>query len=318
MDSIESGTGKLIKAYKSNEFSSIKNIFTSNDVLYGKLRPYLKKYFKPHFSGLCSSEFWVLSSSKICQGFLCHFVSTDYFNNETNKTCGTKMPRADWKKISKLDIYYPNLNEQHKISYFLDRIDRKIDVVCSKIATLKKYRKGIQKKAFRRILNKEYVKLKSLVSFMPKSKLSAGNSIKNGKYPFYLSGEKSGTINSFMFKGCYIIANDGGEANFRLSNGPFSYSDHCICFQSENEWATRNLYEYLDSQKDRITYVGFLGSGLKNIDRAYLQNFRVPSIIRNKQLGILFSLLDEKIKNLENELVWLKTAKKYFLANMFI
>lgn len=153
---------------------------------------------------------------------------------------------------------------------------------------------------------------------MPKSKLSAGNSIENGKYAFYLSGEKIGTINSFMYEGYYIIANDGGEAGFRLSNGPFAYSDHCICFRSENEWATRNLYEYLDSQKDRISYVGFLGSGLKNIDRAYLQNFGVPLTIGNKQLAILFSLLDEKIQNLGNELVWLKAAKQYLLTNMFI
>ena len=153
---------------------------------------------------------------------------------------------------------------------------------------------------------------------MPKSKLSAGKSSENGKYPFYLSGEKIGTSNSFMYDGCYIIANDGGEAGFRLSNGPFAYSDHCICFQSENEWKTRNLYEYLDSQKDRITYVGFLGSGLKNIDKSYLQNFRVPSTIGNKKLAILFSLLDVKIQDLENELVWLKEAKRYLLANMFI
>ena len=168
------------------------------------------------------------------------------------------------------------------------------------------------------LTNEAYAKLKSLVSFMPKSKLSAGNSSENGKYPFYLSGEKIGTFNSFMYNGCYIIANDGGEAGFRLSNGPFAYSDHCICFRSENEWKTRNLYEYLDSQKDRITYVGFLGSGLKNIDRSYLQNFRVPSTIGNKKLAILFSLLDVKIQDLENELVWLKKAKRYLLANMFI
>ena len=210
------------------------------------------------------------------------------------------------------------MSEQTKISTFLSAVDRKIHLLSLKIEALKKYKKGIQKIAFRRTPNEAYVKLKSLVSFMPKSKLSAGISIENGKYPFYLSGEKIGTINSFMYEGYYIIANDGGEAGFRLSNGPFAYSDHCICFRSENEWATRNLYEYLDSQKDRITYVGFLGSGLKNIDRAYLQNFGVPSTIGNKQLAILFSLLDEKIQNLENELVWLKAAKQYLLTNMFI
>ena len=153
---------------------------------------------------------------------------------------------------------------------------------------------------------------------MPKSKFSAGNSIENGRYPFYLSGEKTGTINSFIYQGCYIIANDGGEAGFRLTDGPFSYSDHCICFCCETEWITQNVYEYLDSQKSKITYIGFLGSGLKNIDRSYLQNFKVPVTVKNRKNSILFTLLNKKIQNLENELIQLKASKSYFLKNMFI
>ena len=231
---------------------------------------------------------------------------------------GKSVVHSNPNQLMKLLIFYPSKKEQDKIAQTVFCISKKIELIGRKVEALKKYRKGIQKIAFRRTPNEAYAKLKSLVSFMPKSKLSAGNSSENGKYPFYLSGEKIGTFNSFMYNGCYIIANDGGEAGFRLSNGPFAYSDHCICFRSENEWKTRNLYEYLDSQKDRITYVGFLGSGLKNIDRSYLQNFRVPSTIGNKKLAILFSLLDVKIQDLENELVWLKEAKRYLLANMFI
>ena len=231
---------------------------------------------------------------------------------------GKSVVHSNPNQLMKLLIFYPSKKEQDKIAQTVFCISKKIELIGRKVEALKKYRKGIQKIAFRLAPNEAYVKLKSLVSFMPKSKLSAGNSIENGKYPFYLSGEKIGTINSFMYEGYYIIANDGGEAGFRMSNGPFAYSDHCICFRSENEWATRNLYEYLDSQKDRITYVGFLGSGLKNIDRAYLQNFGVPSTIRNKQLAILFSLLDKKIQNLKNKSIWLKATKRYLLANMFI
>ena len=232
MDSIESGTGKLIKAYKSNEFSSIKNIFTSNDVLYGKLRPYLKKYFKPHFSGLCSSEFWVLSSVKISQDFLYHFVSTEYFNNETNKTCGTKMPRADWKKISKLDIYYPNLNEQHKISCFLDQIDRKIDVFCSKIAILKKYKEGIMIKCYELAKN-------PLISL---SKLVKNNTIllgrgeiipkQNGTFPVYSSSAANNGL--FCFRNKYSFDEelitwsiDGGGKPFLRNKHKFSITNVC-------------------------------------------------------------------------------------------
>ena len=252
--------------------------------------------------------------------YLYYYIQSQHFKRELYKrTIHNAFPiKINKNEIGKCIVILKNIYEQTYISDLLSLVDKKLSLAISKIEALKKYRKGIQKIAFRRTPNEAYAKLKSLVSFMPKSKLSAGNSSENGKYPFYLSGEKIGTFNSFMYNGCYIIANDGGEAGFRLSNGPFAYSDHCICFRSENEWKTRNLYEYLDSQKDRITYVGFLGSGLKNIDRSYLQNFRVPSTIGNKKLAILFSLLDVKIQDLENELVWLKKAKRYLLANMFI
>lgn len=141
MDSIESITGKLIAKYDSLEFKSIKNVFTGNSVLYGKLNPYLRKYYKPNFTGVCSSEFWVLNPIKITQSFLYHFVTTDNFNIQTNKTCGTSMPRADWDVIKGSNIYYPTNEEQVKIGSFLDMIDSKIRIVDSKISTLKKYKK---------------------------------------------------------------------------------------------------------------------------------------------------------------------------------
>ncbi len=290
------------------------DLLLSNSMSFG--RPYILNIDGAiHDGWLLISEF----SNEFNKEFLRAYLESNICKSQYYKAAaGGVVSNLNKEIVKSIYVSYPSIIEQNKIARFLSLTDYKLEVLEAKIATLKKYRKGIQKIAFRRTPKEAYVKLKSLVLFMPKSKLSAGNSVENGKYPFYLSGEKIGTINSFMNDGCYIIANDGGEAGFRLSNGPFAYSDHCICFQSENEWTTRNLYEYLDSQKDRITYVGFLGSGLKNIDRAYLQNFGVPSTIGNKKLAILFSLLDEKIQNLENELVWLKAAKRYLLTNMFI
>ena len=263
-----------------------------------------------------SNIVWLINDQRVILNDFLFYLIARYDWGFLNTTT---IKRLFIKDLNNLTINYPqDQREQKHIVNLINTLSMKIRNIEDKINILKKYRKGIQKVAFRRTPNKAYVKLKSLVSFMPKSKLSAGNSIENGKYPFYLSGEKIGAINSFMYEGCYIIANDGGEAGFRLSNGPFAYSDHCICFQNANEWTTRNVYEYLDSQKNKITYVGFLGSGLKNIDRSYLQNFKIPLSIENKQLAIMFSLFDERIRHLENELLRLKATKRYLLANMFI
>ena len=58
----------------SNLQKSSKNIFKKNDVLFGKLRPYLKKYWKATFDGVCSSEIWVLNGKKVINDFLFYFI----------------------------------------------------------------------------------------------------------------------------------------------------------------------------------------------------------------------------------------------------
>ena len=252
--------------------------------------------------------------------YLYYYIQSPYFKKELHKkTIHNAFPvKINKNEIGKCQIILKKYYEQTYISDFLSLIDKKISLFNKKIETLKKYKKGIQQFSFKATNNEVYTKLNSLVSFMAKSKLNAGDSIENGIYPFYLSGEKVGTVNEFMYKGCYIIANDGGEAGFRLSNGSFAYSNHCICFRSYNERTTRNLYEYLDSQKEKITYVGFLGSGLKNIDRTYLKSLKIPLAVENKKLSVLFLSLNKKICYSENKLLLLKTTKQFLLANMFI
>lgn len=317
MDSVESKTGRLLVKYNSLSFDSIKNSFTENDVLYGKLRPYLRKYYMPKFNGVCSSEFWVLNSTYLVQNFLYYYISSDSFNFETNKTCGTKMPRAEWSQIIKLEFYYPEIDEQRIIGTFLQLFDRKIDILSNKIETLKKYKKGMQKNIFDSSKTKEYLVLKNIVKFENKSKIPANNSIENGNFVLYKSGQKNGTINDYSHEGIYIIANDGGIAQFKLTSGKFAYTDHCICFRCQSDEETIVLCNYLQSLEKKITYVGFTGTGLKNIDRQYLGMIRIPKV-DNKKIAKSFNLIDEAIRNYENILEKITIIKKLLLKQMFI
>jgi type I restriction enzyme, S subunit len=62
--------GQLLGFIDGNNSGSIKNKFNEGDVLFGKLRPYLKKYLQAPFEGVCSSEIWVLKGIKITNSFL--------------------------------------------------------------------------------------------------------------------------------------------------------------------------------------------------------------------------------------------------------
>ena len=57
LEHIESDTGILKGYINSNDQLSIKNIFENGDILYGKLRPYLRKFHNAKFNGVCSSEY---------------------------------------------------------------------------------------------------------------------------------------------------------------------------------------------------------------------------------------------------------------------
>lgn len=141
--------GKLLGFSESIDAGSIKNKFSAGDVLFGKLRPYLKKYLQPSFNGVCSSEIWVLKGTGISNNFLFSLIQTKQFIDLANQSSGSKMPRADWSVVSNGDFCIPqSKDEQQKIASFLSAVDTKIDQLTRKKELLEQYKKGMMQKIF--------------------------------------------------------------------------------------------------------------------------------------------------------------------------
>ena len=70
LEHLSQETGKLLGYTNSSEQQSIKNSFEEGQILLGKLRPYLKKFWKAEFEGVCSSEIWVMNGKKVKNDFL--------------------------------------------------------------------------------------------------------------------------------------------------------------------------------------------------------------------------------------------------------
>ena len=60
MEHIEAHSMKLLGCVPAGTMKSSAVYFKAGDVLYGRLRPYLNKVYRPNFAGLCSAEFIVL------------------------------------------------------------------------------------------------------------------------------------------------------------------------------------------------------------------------------------------------------------------
>ena len=97
----------------------------------------------------------------------------------------------------------------------------------------------------------------------------------------------------------------------------FSYTDHCICFKCDSSEKTITLANYLQLLEKKITYIGFTGTGLKNIDRQYLGMIKMP-VLEYKKIAKSFITIDKAILNLENKLLILLKLKKQLLQSMFI
>ena len=109
---IISGEGRLNKDLNKNIDCRKGIVFETNDILYGKLRPYLKNWLHPNFNGIALGDFWVLQARNCDSKFLFSLVQSPKFQRVANDTSGTKMPRSDWKTVSQTEFSIPTSNEE--------------------------------------------------------------------------------------------------------------------------------------------------------------------------------------------------------------
>lgn len=147
LENIESWTGKYIETESSFDSDAVK--FKENDVLFGKLRPYLAKVYLVENQGEAVGDIYVLRPNKLIHPqYLKFFMLSekfiDYVNSSTN---GTKMPRANWDFIGSISIYLPEISIQNQIVNYLESAIRKIELIINKqislIEKLKEYRSSI-------------------------------------------------------------------------------------------------------------------------------------------------------------------------------
>ena len=105
---------------KSNKFQ-----FSDRHVLFGKLRPYLRKIVRPEFSGVCSTDIIpILPKEGVSRDYLFYFLRTpDAVNLATSRCSGANLPRLGPKQLASFQIPLPPLDEQKRIAGILDAAD---------------------------------------------------------------------------------------------------------------------------------------------------------------------------------------------------
>ncbi len=145
LEHVEPGARTLGGTAPSSVSVSANGVFESGDVLFGKLRPNLRKAVQVTFGGYCSTDFLVLRpKSGVDPRYAGHVASSDaVFRHAERNSIGTRMPRTSWLAVSHAAISVPPLEEQRRIAEVLDTVDETIRATERVIAKRTKIRAGL-------------------------------------------------------------------------------------------------------------------------------------------------------------------------------
>jgi type I restriction enzyme S subunit len=166
LEDLESGTGRILNRRNTMEVVSDVTRFKKGDVLFGKLRPYLEKFYVAEFDGKCTGEILAFKPERIESRFLFYCFASSWFIERCNMLAyGAKMPRVNWPtQLAQFNLPLPPLPEQQRIAAYLDASCAAIDAAVAakrrQLETLDALRNSIINRAVTHGLNPQ-AKMKS-------------------------------------------------------------------------------------------------------------------------------------------------------------
>lgn len=350
LDNLSSETGQIIDFVDSKTQKSIKSVFQKNDILYGKLRPYLKKFAKAPWDGVSSSEIWAMYSSELDSNLLLQLVQTKTFNDSVNIQSGSKMPRADWGLVSDTEYAIPQKPEQEKIAEFLTAVDSRIAAGERKLASLTQYKKAVMQQIFSQQIRFkdengnpypewQEKRLGGITDFVNGYTFLSSTYVDGGKYKVItianvqqgaLSADGANRVSSLpssiqpsqiLGLGDILISMTGNVGRVCLVN-----EENCLLNQRVGKIVPKNvdkdyLYHYLNNPHfvARMVSSG-QGGAQDNLSSRDIKNYilSIPCVEEQQKIATFLTTLDARITAETTRLASAKEWKKGLLQRMFV
>ncbi|SDB16168.1 type I restriction enzyme, S subunit [Streptococcus henryi] len=355
-EDIISGEGRLNKDI-SKKFDDRKGVeFREKDILFGKLRPYLKNWYYADFPGVALGDFWVFEADNSDTSFDYYLIQAPHFQKVANDTSGTKMPRSDWKTVSNTKYAIPtSIAEQSQIGSLFSTIDSLLSFYKDNLENYQAFKKSMLSKMFPRAgQTVPEIRLDGFESEWEKRKLNTIVERVTRKNSELIS-ERALTISAqyglvdqedFFNKkvaskdvsGYYLINNGEFAYNKSYSNGyPLGTIKRLDKYKCGVLSTLYILFRPIDVNSDFLACYyesnkwhkevsmcaaeGARNHGLLNIAPADFFNTELV-IPRDKAeqraIGSFFSNLDELISSYQTKIDELEMLKKKLLQDMFV
>ncbi len=337
-ENIISGNGTLNKNIKNLNSKKIGTKFQKEDILFGKLRPYLKNWYFAKENGIAVGDFWVLRAKKISV-FVYYLIQTEKFYSIANLSSGSKMPRSDWNLVSNSRFNFPeNTIESIKIGNLILQFDKLITLQQRKLEILIKLKQSFLTKSMVNNLDKnpelyfnsasiKWLKQKlsnlTIKEFKGNTKL---NDTKPGKTEYLDAERLNGNAPLFIdkpintLKSDILILWDGSKAGSVYYGFEGSLGSTLKAIRLNPKLVNSFfVYQQLKSKQDVIFNkyrTPNIPHVIKNFTKVYSIYF--PSMaVQNKIarfLGNLDTLIEIQQKSIKDH----KVIKKYLLQKLFI
>ena len=126
LEDIEKDSGRLLQRKLMSEIDakSDKHRFSTGNILYSKLRPYLNKVLIADMNGYCTSEILAFDFGKINAEYALAYLRSPFFvEYAMSDAYGVKMPRLGSKQGNHALMPIPPLDEQHRIVNKIKQLD---------------------------------------------------------------------------------------------------------------------------------------------------------------------------------------------------
>ena len=152
LEHLAQGRPALLGWSPAGSATSAKTVFRAGDVLFGKLRPNLRKAAVAPFDGLCSTDILPLfGNNGLDTPYLLQLAQWSRLQQHAVATAsGTKMPRTSWKQLGDFAFSLPPLPEQRKIAAILSSVDDAIEKTRAVIDQVRVVKRGLMQELLAR------------------------------------------------------------------------------------------------------------------------------------------------------------------------
>lgn len=228
------------------------------------------------------------------------------------------------ENLKQIRVYYPNTEEQKKITRLLSLIDERIATQNKIIEDLKRLKSAISKKL---LCNDKWTTYKIQdIAEIGRGRVISSVEIdrqKNPLYPVYSSQTSNngimGYLDNYMFDGEYITwTTDGANAGTVFyRKGKFNCTNVCGTLKIQPKFDCYFVSLVLQQATQKYVSSNLANPKLMNNTMASIK-IRMPNIETQKQLSKVFQTLDSCLLLHQRTCKMYLSEKQYLLCQMFI